>query len=81
MRSRAAESSWPRHRPWWHSRRAKAGGTRAKAAGADDLVARMMAFDENKDGKLTRTEVTDERLHRLFDRADTDRTGRSHGAS
>jgi hypothetical protein len=44
-------------------------------AGADDLVARMMAFDKDGDGKLTRSEVTDERLHRLFDRADADKDG------
>ncbi len=51
------------------------------AAGADDLVARMMAFDKDKDGKLTRSEVTDERLVRLFDRADADKTGRSRRPS
>ena len=28
-----------------------------------------MQFDENKDGKLTKDEVTDQRLQRLFDRA------------
>ncbi len=42
---------------------------------ADALVARMMAFDKNGDGKLTKSEVTDERLHRLFDRADADKDG------
>ena len=41
----------------------------------DDLVTRMMAFDKNKDGKLTMAEVTDERLHRLVDRADADKDG------
>ncbi len=35
----------------------------------------MMAFDENKDGKLTKDEVTDARLQRLFDRADADHDG------
>lgn len=35
----------------------------------------MMAFDKNGDGKLTKEEVTDERLHRLFDRADTNKDG------
>jgi EF hand domain-containing protein len=50
-------------------------GNTPKTAGADDWVARMMAFDENKDGKLAKSEVTDERLHRLFDRADTDKDG------
>src|SRR5262249_28390217 len=39
------------------------------------IVVRMMAFDKNKDGKLTKDEVTDERLHRLFDRADTNKDG------
>ena len=41
----------------------------------DDLVDRMMAFDKNDDGKLSRTEVTDQRLLRLFDRADADKDG------
>ena len=54
--------------------RAGAGGA-VEAADADDLVTRMMAFDQNKDGKLTKDEVTDERLHRLFDRADADKDG------
>ena len=44
-------------------------------APADGLVARMMAFDKDGDGKLTKSEVTDERLHRLFDRADADKDG------
>ena len=35
----------------------------------------MMAFDKDKDGKLTKAEVSDERLHRLFDRADADKDG------
>jgi hypothetical protein len=35
----------------------------------------MMRFDQNKDGKLTKAEVTDQRVHRLFDRADADRDG------
>ncbi len=44
-------------------------------ATADGLVARMMAFDKDGDGKLRKSEVTDERLHRLFDRADVDKDG------
>src|SRR5437763_9252935 len=47
----------------------------APAAAADAFVARMMAFDKNKDGKLTKDEITDARLHRLFDRADADKDG------
>jgi hypothetical protein len=43
--------------------------------GPDDLVTRMMEFDKDKDGKLTKAEVTDERLHRLFERADVDKDG------
>ena len=35
----------------------------------------MMAFDKNKDGKLTKDEMTDERLLRLFDQADTNKDG------
>jgi hypothetical protein len=42
---------------------------------AKGFVDRMMAFDKNKDGQLTRDEVTDERLLRLFDRADTNKDG------
>jgi hypothetical protein len=42
---------------------------------ADALVTRMMAFDMNGDGKLTKLEVFDERLHRLFDRADANKDG------
>jgi hypothetical protein len=40
-----------------------------------DLTTRMMAFDADNDGKLTKAEVTDERLQRLFDRADADKDG------
>ena len=40
-----------------------------------DPVTRMMAFDANKDGKLTRDEITDPRLLRLFDRADANKDG------
>jgi hypothetical protein len=35
----------------------------------------MMEFDKGKDGKLTLSEVTDERLHRLVERADADKDG------
>src|SRR5205809_718222 len=41
----------------------------------EDIVNRMMAFDTNKDGKLTRDEITDTRLLRLFDKADADKDG------
>jgi hypothetical protein len=39
------------------------------------IVVRMMAFDKKKDGKLTKDEVTDERLKRLFDQADVNKDG------
>ncbi|HET6879439.1 MAG TPA: hypothetical protein VFI31_04770 [Pirellulales bacterium] len=38
-------------------------------------VAKMMTFDTNEDGKLSRSEVTDPRLSALFDRADEDKDG------
>src|SRR5262249_50536608 len=45
-------------------------------ADSDDLVVRgMMEFDKDKEGKLKRSELTDQRLHRLFDRADTNKDG------
>jgi hypothetical protein len=40
-----------------------------------DIVNRLMAFDKNMDGKLTRDEITDERLLRLFDNADSKKEG------
>jgi hypothetical protein len=52
-----------------------AGGSKPDPAAIDAIVARLMAFDKNKDGKLTRDEVTDERLLRLFDRADANKDG------
>jgi Spy/CpxP family protein refolding chaperone len=39
------------------------------------IVVKMMAFNKKKDGKLTKKEVTDPRLHRLFDMADTNKDG------
>lgn len=42
---------------------------------ADEFVTRMLAFDKNHDGRVTRKEVTDPRLHRLFDRADANHDG------
>src|SRR6516165_8419343 len=49
--------------------------TRTTKAGVDSLESRLMQFDANRDGKLTKAEVTDERLQRLFDRADADHDG------
>jgi hypothetical protein len=51
------------------------GGGLSEAALVDDIVSRLMAFDKNMDGKLTRDEITDSRLLRLFDKADTNKDG------
>jgi Spy/CpxP family protein refolding chaperone len=51
------------------------GPTMSDAEMVDDIVNRMMAFDKNKDGKLTRDEITDTRLLRVFDKADVKKTG------
>ena len=50
-------------------------GSGPGAGGADDLVVRMMAFYQDKDGKLVKGEITDDRLLRLFDRADANKDG------
>jgi hypothetical protein len=50
-------------------------GPGGAADDADPFVARMMRFDENQDGKLTRNELTEPRLQALFDRADADKDG------
>jgi hypothetical protein len=47
----------------------------AQAPGVEALVERLMTFDANKDGSLAKSEVTDERLHSLFDRADANHDG------
>ena len=45
------------------------------ASNISNTVARMMRLDKNKDGKLTKAELSDPRLRRLFDRADADKDG------
>jgi hypothetical protein len=50
-------------------------GKQAKDYSDSSIVTRMMAFNKKKDGKLTKEEVTDPRLHRLFDQADTNKDG------
>jgi hypothetical protein len=47
----------------------------SQSATGGDLVTRMMEFDQDKDGKLTKSEVTDKRLHRLFTRSDANNDG------
>ena len=50
-------------------------GDKATSETADEFVAKLMAFNKAKDGKLTKEELTDKRLHALFDRADTNKDG------
>jgi hypothetical protein len=64
----------PRDNPGDAPKRA-AKKTPASSSATDSVVSRMMAFDKNKDGKLSRDEITDRRLLRLFDRADKDKDG------
>ena len=45
-----------------------------EAGSPDDMVTTLMAFDKNKDGKLSKTELP-ERMQGLFDRADTNHDG------
>jgi hypothetical protein len=47
----------------------------AKDFSNSSIVTKMMAFNKKKDGKLTKDDVTDVRLHRLFDLADTNKDG------
>src|SRR5271165_7076431 len=47
----------------------------AKQSSVDPIVNRLLAFDKNNDGKLTKDEIGDVRLHRLFDRADANKEG------
>jgi hypothetical protein len=42
--------------------------------GVDDIVERIMAFDKNKDGKVTKDELP-ERMHELIARGDTNKDG------
>jgi hypothetical protein len=51
------------------------GDAPAKDYSNSSIVVKMMAFNTKKDGKLTKEEVTDRRLHRLFDLADTNKDG------
>jgi Ca2+-binding EF-hand superfamily protein len=51
------------------------GGDKEKDYSNSSIVKGMLAFDREKTGKLTKEMVTDPRLHRLFDRADTNKDG------
>jgi hypothetical protein len=50
-------------------------GSTPSAGSVESFVAKLMAFDKNNDGKLTKDEVTDERLLPMFERADANHDG------
>jgi hypothetical protein len=50
------------------------GAAQAAPIGVDDVVERVMAFDKNKDGKVTRDELP-ERMHHLIGLGDTNKDG------
>jgi hypothetical protein len=52
-----------------------AGG--AAAPSVDSQIERLLTFDANKDGSLAKSELKDERLHALFERADSDHDGKA----
>jgi len=50
-------------------------GGEGRPVDPEAMVKRLMSFDKNKDGKLSKDEMTDERLKAMFDRIDTDKKG------
>ena len=50
-------------------------GGKGSTETVDEFVKKLMAFNKGKDGKLTKEELTDKRLHALFDRADANKDG------
>ena len=51
------------------------GGKGGNVPTVEELVGRLMAFDKNKDGKLTKEELGDDRLARVFDKAAANKDG------
>lgn len=51
------------------------GAPAGRAGSVEATAARLMAFDTNGDGKLTKDELNDGRLAALFERADADKDG------
>jgi hypothetical protein len=54
---------------------AQPGKKGGKSETVEAFVAKVMAFNTAKDGKLTKTELTDKRLLALFERADANKDG------
>ena len=52
-----------------------AGGKAKKDYSDSTIVTAILAFDKDKTGKVTKSQVTDVRLHRLFDQADANKDG------
>lgn len=63
-----AEAQQPKNAPAKKDDKADSGAVKG-------IVDRMMIFDKNKDGKLSKDEITDQRLLRMFERADADKDG------
>jgi hypothetical protein len=59
----------------WAAAQPPAGKGDDKDYSNSSIVTKMMAFNTKKDGKLTREQVTDPRLLRLFDLADVNKDG------
>jgi hypothetical protein len=47
------------------------------APSVDSQVERLLTFDANQDGSLAKSELTDERLHALFERVDSNHDGKA----
>src|SRR6266478_6905665 len=54
---------------------ASAASAQTKDPATSSLVTHMLSFDKNKDGKLTKDEITDDRFLRLFEQADANHDG------
>jgi hypothetical protein len=52
----------------------KSGGRGGRGISADDIIDRIMSFDKNKDGKITKDELP-ERMQFLIERGDTNKDG------
>jgi hypothetical protein len=59
----------------WADAQQPGGKKAAKDFGDSPIVTKLMAYNTTKDGKLTKAQLTDQRLHRLFDLADTNKDG------